>query len=93
MPPDGGLAGAIRLGGAPVMCVNISSRQLADGDLLGEIAAILEQTGLAPSQLKLEITETAFISDVPGAHRKSSVARRRWGSSGASTISARAIRR
>ena len=60
----------VRFGAAapPVMCVNISSRQLADGDLLGEIAAILEQTGLAPSQLKLEITETAFISDVPGAH-------------------------
>ena len=51
-----------------VMCANISSRQLADGDLVGEIAAILEQTGLAPSKLKLEITETAFISDVSGAH-------------------------
>jgi diguanylate cyclase (GGDEF)-like protein/PAS domain S-box-containing protein len=50
-----------------VMCVNISSRQLADGNLVGEIAAILEQTGLSPARLKLEITETAFISDVPGA--------------------------
>jgi diguanylate cyclase (GGDEF)-like protein/PAS domain S-box-containing protein len=50
-----------------VMCANISSRQFADGDLLGEIGTVLEQTGLAPSSLKLEITETAFISDVPGA--------------------------
>ena len=51
-----------------VMCANVSSRQLANGDLVGEIAAILEQTGLAPSKLKLEITETALISDVAGAH-------------------------
>ena len=50
-----------------VMCANISSRQFADGNLVAEIAAILRQTGLAPSKLKLEITETAFISDVPGA--------------------------
>jgi diguanylate cyclase (GGDEF)-like protein len=51
-----------------IMCANISSRQFAEGDLVAEIAAILEQTGLAPSKLKLEITETAFISDVLGAH-------------------------
>jgi diguanylate cyclase (GGDEF)-like protein/PAS domain S-box-containing protein len=60
----------VRFGSAAphVMCANISSRQFADGDLVGEIAAVLEQTGLAPSKLKLEITESAFISDVPGAH-------------------------
>jgi diguanylate cyclase (GGDEF)-like protein/PAS domain S-box-containing protein len=51
-----------------VMCVNVSSRQLRDGDLVDELAAILAETGLAPSKLKLEITETALISDVPGAH-------------------------
>ena len=51
-----------------VMCANVSSRQLANGHLVEEIAAILAHTGLAPSSLKLEITETAFISDVPRAH-------------------------
>jgi diguanylate cyclase (GGDEF)-like protein/PAS domain S-box-containing protein len=59
----------VRFGAAApgIICANISSRQFAEGDLLGEIAAVLEQTGLAPSKLKLEITETAFISDVLGA--------------------------
>ena len=47
-----------------VMCVNMSSRQFASADLLAEIEAILEQTGLAPSSLKLEITESAFINDI-----------------------------
>ena len=51
-----------------VMCVNVSSRQLGDAALVNDIAAILERTGLASSRLKLEITETALIRDVPGAH-------------------------
>ena len=51
-----------------VMCVNVSSRQLGDATLVNDIAAILERTGLASSRLKLEITETALIRDVPGAH-------------------------
>jgi diguanylate cyclase (GGDEF)-like protein/PAS domain S-box-containing protein len=50
-----------------VMCVNVSCRQLADVDLAGEIEAILESTGLEASRLKLEITESAFISDVGAA--------------------------
>jgi diguanylate cyclase (GGDEF)-like protein/PAS domain S-box-containing protein len=50
-----------------VMCVNMSSRQFVGADLIGEIEAILEETGLAPSSLKLEITESAFINDIPAA--------------------------
>ena len=50
-----------------VMCVNVSGRQLADVDLASEIEAILEATGLEASRLKLEITESAFISDVGAA--------------------------
>jgi EAL domain-containing protein (putative c-di-GMP-specific phosphodiesterase class I) len=50
-----------------VMCVNISSRQFADGDLASEVESILRDTGLHPSHLKLEITESAFIGDVPAA--------------------------
>ena len=53
--------------GPRVMCVNISSRQFASADLMAEIEAILEQTGLAPSSLKLEITESAFINDIRAA--------------------------
>jgi diguanylate cyclase (GGDEF)-like protein/PAS domain S-box-containing protein len=50
-----------------VMCVNISSRQFAGADLIAEIEAILLETGLAPSSLKLEITESAFINDLRAA--------------------------
>jgi diguanylate cyclase (GGDEF)-like protein/PAS domain S-box-containing protein len=50
-----------------VMCVNMSSRQFASADLIAEIEAILAQTGLAPSSLKLEITESAFINDIRAA--------------------------
>jgi EAL domain-containing protein (putative c-di-GMP-specific phosphodiesterase class I) len=50
-----------------VMCANVSSKQLADKELMTQIAATLESTGLLPGSLKLEITENAFIGDVPGA--------------------------
>jgi diguanylate cyclase (GGDEF)-like protein/PAS domain S-box-containing protein len=50
-----------------VMCVNVSSRQLAHLDLAGDIEAVLRETGLEPSRLKLEITESAFITDVYAA--------------------------
>ena len=50
-----------------VMCVNVSSRQFVDVDLASEVEAILRETGLPPSNLKLEITESAFIGDVRAA--------------------------
>ena len=49
------------------VCVNVSSRQFADAELAAQIEAILKQTGLCPSRLKLEITESAFLGDLPGA--------------------------
>jgi EAL domain-containing protein (putative c-di-GMP-specific phosphodiesterase class I) len=42
-----------------VICVNVSGRQLAHVDLACDIEAILQDTGLAASSLKLEITESA----------------------------------
>ncbi len=50
-----------------VMCANVSSKQLADKELMNQIASTLQATGLLPGCLKLEITENAFIGDVPGA--------------------------
>ena len=50
-----------------VMCANLSSQQLADAGLLTEIAVTLQAAGLTPANLKLEITENAFINDVPTA--------------------------
>jgi EAL domain-containing protein (putative c-di-GMP-specific phosphodiesterase class I) len=50
-----------------VMCANISSRQLADNELMTEIATTLLETGLTGGRLKLEITESSLIGDVPAA--------------------------
>jgi diguanylate cyclase (GGDEF)-like protein/PAS domain S-box-containing protein len=50
-----------------VMCVNVSGRQLAQVDLASDIEAILQDTGLEASHLKLEITESAYIGDVRAA--------------------------
>jgi diguanylate cyclase (GGDEF)-like protein len=44
--------------------VNLSALQLAQPRLAEEIAAVLERTGLPPSQLALEITETAVLDDI-----------------------------
>ncbi len=37
--------------------VNVSARQLAAGALLGQVAAALEESGLPPERLELELTE------------------------------------
>lgn len=50
-------------GPAPFVAVNVSPRQLARGDLPETVEAILEATGLAPSRLHLELTETAILRD------------------------------
>ena len=52
-----------------VMCANVSSKQLADKELMNRIAAALQTTGLPRGSLKLEITESAFIDDVPAAQQ------------------------
>lgn len=46
--------------------VNISGRSLADGDLLGCIRTQLSRSGVDPSQLVFEITETAAILKIDG---------------------------
>ena len=50
-----------------VISVNVSSRQFAQGDLVDATKAVLRETGLEPSRLKLEITEGAFIDDLAAA--------------------------
>jgi len=44
------------------LAVNLSVREFAQLDLVRAVAAILEETGLPPRQLQLEITESAIIS-------------------------------
>jgi diguanylate cyclase (GGDEF)-like protein/PAS domain S-box-containing protein len=45
----------------PLISVNIAVRQAWDPGLVGDVASILDQTGLEPSQLQLELTERAVI--------------------------------
>jgi diguanylate cyclase (GGDEF)-like protein/PAS domain S-box-containing protein len=49
------------------ICVNVSAGQFGDHDLAAEVETILHETGLEPSKLKLEITESAFLGDVSRA--------------------------
>ena len=44
-----------------VMAVNLSAVQLRDGRLIGQIASILQETGLTPACLELEVTEATAM--------------------------------
>ncbi len=49
------------------MSVNLSGKQLAQPDLLPQIDAILQQTGIDPNCLKLEITESVLMDNAAAA--------------------------
>lgn len=51
------------LGEELFISVNVSPRQLRNGDLVEEVEASLHASGLAASRLHLELTETALIGD------------------------------
>jgi EAL domain-containing protein (putative c-di-GMP-specific phosphodiesterase class I) len=55
--------GPLRIG------VNLSARQFAEPGLVPEIARVLEETGMAATQLEIEITESLVMEDVEGAIR------------------------
>ncbi len=46
--------------------VNVSSRQFRDGKLVETVAQVLADTGLEPSRLELEVTESLLMEDVSG---------------------------
>jgi EAL domain-containing protein (putative c-di-GMP-specific phosphodiesterase class I) len=51
-------------GAPPVgVSVNLSPRQLRDPGLVEEVRTVLAATGLAPSRLELEVTESAVMND------------------------------
>jgi EAL domain-containing protein (putative c-di-GMP-specific phosphodiesterase class I) len=59
-----------RQGLPPVrMAVNLSARQFADEDLLEDIAAALESTGLRADLLEVELTESMVIQNTERAGR------------------------
>ena len=51
------------------MAVNVSGRQFALAEFPAEVAAILEETGLEPSGLELEITESVVMADEQWAEK------------------------
>ena len=46
------------------LSVNVSARTLGASDLVERIQPILEISGINPSQLYLEITETSLVEDI-----------------------------
>ncbi len=46
------------------MAVNLSARQVARPEIVDEVSAILEETGLDPATLTLEITESVMMQDM-----------------------------
>ena len=54
-----------RAGPRPLVAVNLSVRNLHDPALPEEISALLSRYGVAPSALKLEITESMIMADPP----------------------------
>jgi EAL domain-containing protein (putative c-di-GMP-specific phosphodiesterase class I) len=49
------------------MSVNLSGKQFAQSNLIGEVANILEETDLPPDCLKLEITESVVMENIETA--------------------------
>jgi predicted signal transduction protein with EAL and GGDEF domain len=45
------------------MGVNISAKQFAQADLVSQISQVLRETGLAPANLRLELTESVTMRD------------------------------
>ena len=54
-------------GEPPFVSVNVSPRQLRSGDLVGQVANTLQETGFPSERLHLELTETAVIADEANA--------------------------
>lgn len=48
-----------------IVCVNLSATQFREPDLPRVVARVLEDTGLAPSSLFLEVTESTTMEDAP----------------------------
>jgi diguanylate cyclase (GGDEF)-like protein len=58
------------VGLAPLrMAVNLSARQFSQGDLVGTVVGILEETELVPYCLELEVTESLLMEDIQASTR------------------------
>jgi diguanylate cyclase (GGDEF)-like protein/PAS domain S-box-containing protein len=57
--------------------VNLSGHQLHRGNLLSELERVIEQTGIVPSQLLLELTESVLVDDTERAIARLEMIKRR----------------
>jgi diguanylate cyclase (GGDEF)-like protein/PAS domain S-box-containing protein len=57
-------------GAPPALSINLSARQLQDAHLVDDLRAALQDAGVDPRYLILEITETALIQDLMATGRK-----------------------
>lgn len=51
--------------GERVVAINCSAVQFHQGDLVSDVRSVLQETGLSPALLELEITESILIEDTP----------------------------
>ena len=60
------------LSGADNLCVsvNVSSHQLYDGHFVSDVETSLRESGLPPSSLVLELTESSLLSDTSRVHHR-----------------------
>jgi len=56
--------------GRPYVAVNVSPRQFDEPDFIDGVRRVLDETGLGPERLELEITETALARDPEIAARR-----------------------
>ena len=49
------------------MNVNLSVKQLKDPNLVGHVKELLQETGIAPGTLKLELTESCLMTEIESA--------------------------
>ncbi len=61
-----------------VMAVNVSAAQIHEADFLDQVRAVIQETGLPPENLELELTESAIMED-PEQARPMMEALRRMG--------------
>lgn len=47
-----------------MMAVNVSAHQFANNDFLVDVQSVLQQSGLAPHRLELELTETVLLKNI-----------------------------
>jgi hypothetical protein len=75
-----------------VVRVNVSARELAQDDLIDLVVAALQRTGMDPSHLALEVTESVLVEDPSRRSRRSALSSSS-ASRSPSTTSAPATRR